>query len=136
MRALILIPTLVLLACGSPTDPGVRVLATVGMFFPDDPSIEVPDSVDAGVPFEIRVRTYGDGCTGPGPTEVVVTPDATVVSPYNFHDGGPICDASLTVLPHAASVTLHTPGTARLVVRGHLDPPGVDEAFEYDVWVR
>lgn len=87
---------------------------------PDAPQVVVPQEARVGVPFTVRVTTYGDGCVDKGFTEVAAGPSEADVRPYDFHptDQNAACTRELRSHLHEASVRLEQPGTGTVRVHG------------------
>ena len=123
MRSLLLAAALTLAAgCGityadfdSEPRPGVIDLGA-----PDAPQVVVPQEVRAGVPFTVRVTTFGGGCVDKGFTEVTAGAGEADVRPYDFHptDENAVCTRELRSHLHEATVRLEQPGTGTVRVHG------------------
>ena len=82
-----------------------------------------PDTVGVGQPFEVTVRTIGQGgCWSAAGEEVVVKPSGggslagTVeITPLDVHSGEEVCTRILAFLPHTRTLTL--PSVGRWVIR-------------------
>ena len=46
--------------------------------------ISAPDTVQAAVPFEVTVRTYGGGCIDPDGLEVSMEENLAILIPYDL----------------------------------------------------
>lgn len=111
-------------ACSSsPLSPDNQTLVGITHFHSEPAVADAPDVAVVGVPFEIRIRTYGGGCYSVGPTEVRVNGLSAMVTPYDHHSGGPICTHNLQMFDHRASVTINAAGSATIVFRG-IEIPG------------
>lgn len=120
------------------TGPAVsreRVIGTID-FHQDPVRIEVPPAVAAGVPFAVRLVTYGNGCVEKGDTEVRVEGMAAVVTPYDLVLRGQPCVEILRMHEHTAWLRFDAPGRARVAVRGRREPSGEIVTFERSVDVR
>ena len=80
--------------------------------------ITVPDSVQAGVSFEVSVLTYGGGCLSKDGTEVQVSGLSADVTPYDIHSGAEACTDNLGLFDHRAMVTLRESGVAEIRFHG------------------
>ncbi|HET7464298.1 MAG TPA: hypothetical protein VFJ82_23775 [Longimicrobium sp.] len=115
--------------CGCRLDPtgggeATRRLGTI-QFHADPVRIEAPGSVQAGVPFTVRVITYGGGCVTQGDTEASATAGEAQVTVYDrAHDPGPngVCTMELRMFEHTATLQFANPGAATLRVRGWKEP--------------
>lgn len=93
--------------------PGMIEHSTSGHAF-----IEVPDSVDLGQVFEVRVLTSGDGCVRKGDTRVQQQERRAWVTPYDIHEHREVCTSIGNVFDHRANVRFSEPGVAHVIVRG------------------
>ena len=134
-----------LAACtGSPVgdDPGERRVGILRLYRTDPPSALVaPDTVRAGVDFQVGATTLGGGCERAGETEVQVSGGVAVVTPYDYTARAGACHDILLYLPHAATLRFSTPGEAVVRVRGRRVGPdtprdGVPHTVEKRVVVR
>jgi hypothetical protein len=88
-----------------------------------DPAVvNVPAEGEAGRPFEVTVRTYGDGCTEKGRTEVEVAGGRAIVRPYDYHRQRVDCPSILGLFDHTAMVQFEVPGTFEVVIEGRSVP--------------
>jgi len=87
----------------------------------DTSEVTVPESVTRGVSFEIRIRTFGGGCTRrTGRTHVVERANELVILPYNKRGvGDGVCTADIKYLTHAVEVTREQPGELLVRIIGH-----------------
>lgn len=114
------------LACGGPLGP--RDVARPGILEFHGESRDVvsaPDTVTAGEPFDVTVRTYGGGCDQKGETRVDRSAGVVVITPIDvFTEGsGVVCPAVLRRFEHAVRVTFEEPGAGEVRVRGRRVPP-------------
>ncbi len=114
-------------ACDDPQGPSAgTVLRPASIsFFDLDPAITLPDSAVAGVPVEVTVESYGDGCTELADTEVAASGLAPVLRPLvrvPAPGAEVVCPSVLRTLVHRVSLTFPTPGTATITVEGRRDP--------------
>lgn len=106
-------------ACLNSTSPTVELrVGTVCCYNDGDPQVVIPDTARAGVPAVVSIVSYGDGCYRGGPTEVVVTPSAIEVTPFDTLRLQTACIRILRTFHHTVQVTFDTPGTALVRVRG------------------
>ena len=136
--ALLLALAGLLAACDDPTGPDeVLVVGTVD-FYEEPVVIEVPDTVAAGEPFAVGVRTYGGGCERLGPTEVEALEDGVRVTPRDWTTVDPdvACTTELKLFEHEATLTWSTPGEITVRIRGREEPAGVERTFARTVVVR
>lgn len=125
-------------ACTSITEPEeTRVVGSV-WFYQQPVVVVVPDTVDAGVPFTVRVHTYGGGCERKGETEAYVRGDSAIVFPFDYTYQGEEygCEDILKVFEHATTLTFADRGTARVEVHGRAFPENEPRTDVRDVVVR
>lgn len=86
--------------------------------------ITVPATAEAGVPFTVRVATWGGGCTAKDDTEVTVSGSTANVRPYDVTATGrnAVCPDILRTLTHETTVRFDKPGTATVRVHGRVEP--------------
>ncbi len=110
------------LACDSTL--GIDEEARIGViaFHGDPVVVTVPDTVQAGVSFEVSVLTYGGGCLSKDGTKVQVRGLSADVTPYDIHSGGEICTADLGLFDHRAMMTLRESGVAEIRFHGRQLP--------------
>jgi hypothetical protein len=111
-------------SCSSATAPEEeRRVGLIADFMEGDPNVAVPDSVDAGVPFQVTVQSYGNGCYRQGEVEVGVGAAAATVIPWDYVDvSAPACTDELRIFLHSATITLYEPGTASVTIVGRESP--------------
>jgi hypothetical protein len=81
--------------------------------------LTAPDTVSAGVPFEVLVQTIGDGgCWSAQRQDVVVDGRTVELRPYDAHSGADVCTMILLYLAHNSTLTLDEPGVWTLRVSG------------------
>ena len=137
MRYQVFLPVfLVLTAACDVVDPDVETqLGTVFAF--NQPSAAlIPDTVLAGVPFTIDLRTFGDSCVTFTRTEIETDGNVVEIRPYDRIDTSDPCDGVMRTINHA--VTLHFPVTETVTIRviGRRAPGGQEERLEKRVVVR
>lgn len=121
-RAALMLGLLPITACSGLLGPEDETRLGVISFYDDPLVITVPDTVSAGAPFELSVRTYGGGCIRPNGTLVQVEGRAVTVAPYDVHSGHDYCPDVLRIFDHDATVTLHEAGLAEIRIRGRSMP--------------
>jgi hypothetical protein len=78
-----------------------------------------PDTVAAGVAFEVVVNTIGvNGCWRAGGQDVRVEDGVVTLTPADVQSGAHVCTLLLSELPHTSRVTIATPGDWTLRVDG------------------
>ena len=125
-----------LIACGSTTEPQPREQLGVISFYGDPVVIDVPDTVAAGVPFEVSVRTYGGGCISKARTDVRMEGDTVHVRPFDRHSGHDVCTDILHMFDHRAQVTLDAAGAFEFVFHGRAEPGDAAVSFHRTVIVE
>ena len=126
----------VVVACGGPTEPEPRQELGIISFFHEPVVITAPESVEAGVPFEVSVRTYGGGCHSRGTTDVDAIGLRVNVRPYDTHSGHNLCTLPLAMFDHVAVVTVHEPGNALISFYGAAEPGDSTVVFVREVKVE
>lgn len=99
-------------------------------------SVQAPDSVTVGVPFDVAVRTYAGGCIGFGRTQVEYSSGTVDIRPWDVDSGGPVCTDDISVLEHTAEVIVDAPGTWLIRVHGRQVPPDSVIVIERSVHAR
>ena len=107
-----------LVACDSILDPDEKSRVGIIVFHGDPVVIEVPDTVQAGVSFEVSVRTYGGGCHSEGGTTVQVSSLSADITPFDLHSGARVCTDILNMFTHEAALSLEEPGVALIRFHG------------------
>ena len=81
--------------------------------------VMAPDTVDAGVAFQVSTQTVGpSGCWRPDGQTVATLGRVVVIRPYDSHSGSELCTDALLFLPRASTVVLNEPGEWTLRVTG------------------
>jgi carotenoid cleavage dioxygenase-like enzyme len=129
MRSILLLACLAAAALGcsgSPVDLDPNSERELGFleYHGTPVEITVPATAKAGVPFTVRVATWGGGCTAKGDTEVSVSGSTANVRPYDITATGraAVCTDILRTLMHETTVRFDTPGTATVRVHGRVEP--------------
>lgn len=98
---------------------------------PESPALEVPDTVQAGVAFTVRVRTRGGGCDRQGTTRVEGEDGTPTVVPFDsIFVGDAACPAVLRTFPHEATLRFDEAGEA--TVRFRVRDPGDGSVVDID----
>ena len=85
-------------ACTRGTEPTAVTEVVVGLLSttPGSPALEMPDTVDVGLPFLVVVRTQGNGCHSAAGSDVRVAARVATVTPYDQVYRG-VCTDILTL---------------------------------------
>jgi hypothetical protein len=135
----------VLAACtGLPggQEPDERRVGIIRLYQTDPPDVlVVPDTVRAGVDFQVAATTLGGGCERAGETEVDVRGGLATVTPYDYTARAAACTDILRFLPHTATLRFASPGEAVVRLQGRRVGPdtprdGVSVTVEKRVVVR
>lgn len=135
----------VLAACTAPPsgqEPEDRNPGILRLYQTDPPNaLVVPDTVPAGVEFQLAATTLGGGCERAGETEVDVRGSVATVTPYDYTARAEACPDILRLLPHTAVLRFGTPGEAVVRLQGRRIGPdtprgGVSITVEKRVLVR
>ena len=120
MKRLAPVLLVLLAACSSPTDESPREEIMLGALSIAGaaPVITFPDTVQAGVPFEVAVRTYGISCFAKNRTELSVVGLRATVLPYDVARGSSTCNDTFAGHDHVATVRFGRAGIATLNVIG------------------
>ncbi len=116
-----------LVGCQGTAEPeGVRQVGVIA-HHGDLPRVVAPDTVIAGVPFDVTVRSYHGGCEGAGDTEVAVSEGLVSLRPYAIFRmpappprgvDGVVCTLEEVIVDRQVSVVLISPGPVVLRVYG------------------
>jgi hypothetical protein len=113
-----------LLSCTAFEPDSIRTLGFIAGVGCSSPQIDFPDTVQAGVDFNVRVNTFGGGCHAAGDTEFTVEGFEAVISPYDIERRSNICTTDLRVFEHEAIIRFGAAGTGYVTVRGRMGPGG------------
>lgn len=98
-----------------------RVSAVISYFGEStNDTIQLPQSATAGVPFEVSVTTFGNGCQSAGGADVGVSGLTATVNVYDWSTERPdqLCTSELKRLTRKFTVQFDQPGTAIVRVQG------------------
>ena len=102
--------------------------------------LEAPDTVIAGAPFFVSVRTYGGGCIDQGDTETAINEYFIEIRPFDIFTThlpkGWACPAILAFYTHTVSLRITEAGTWTLRVIGRAGPGDSPEATERTIVVK
>ena len=104
-----------LLGIGTEAVPGTIV------FYGDSTTIDVPDLITAGKPFEVRFNTFGGGCLGEGARDRVSGHgNELLIRPFD-RDGSNknvVCTADLRPIRHSVRAVRDVPGPITIRIAG------------------
>lgn len=95
--------------------------------------IDAPETVRAGQPFLVVVRTFGGGCEGPGGTGVIVSTDTASIMPYDLTTATTadvVCTTVLKRFVHAVVLRFDRPAEATIRIWGRRLAPGLPPGGE------
>jgi hypothetical protein len=102
--------------------------------------LETPDTVIAGTPFFVRVRTYGGGCIDQGDTETAIEEHLIEIRPFDVFTThlprGWACPDILALYTHTVSLRIAVSGTWTLRAIGRAGPGDNPESAERSIVVR
>ncbi len=122
-------------SCGVFEADHETVLGAV-FFHSNPPSVIIPDTVQAGTPFTVTVRTFGDGCYSFARTEIEMDGMAAEIRPYDSRKTDVACPEILLTIEHTATLRFDTPGLATVRVVGRRTPSEAEDRLEKQVVVR
>ena len=111
--------------------------AAVLEHYGDPARVTVPQTVAAGVPFTVRVSSYGGGCVRSGGTDVSGQGNTVDVRPYDLRTTGEnvVCTSDLKMYDHDVTLSLPTPGTGTIRIHGRRLPGDEPVVIERTVTV-
>ena len=132
MRAAVVLLVLMIAGC---RDPGVgpdqaRVRGAIELY--GNPIIiTAAFTATAGVPYSVKVLTYGGGCVSQGETESSQVGMTALIEPYDLERRADACTDELRVHEHIAALRFEQRGDATITVRGRSEPSGqtIDHRF-------
>ena len=124
------------IACGSGSDPDSLVRPAALSYVHEPVVIHVPDTVEAGVPFEVSVRTYAGGCISHERIDIRIERDTVHIRPLHRDSGHEVCTDDLVVSDHTLTIRLTTPGRTEVVFHGASGLGGSAVAFSRTVEVE
>ena len=143
--ALALAPLLIQ-ACSSPAEPDrVRVIGVVDFYHESiNDVVSAPDTVEAGVAFEVTITTFGGGCDRPAGTTSETAGSQADVTPYDLTPSRHFeyaCPDILLRMPRVAVLEFAEPGPATLRVHGRrldaeTERSGVPVMIQKTIFVR
>ena len=107
---------------------GLEERERLGFIWPpaqEHPQVVVPQTAQAGEPFQVTVTTIGGGCLRMGPTRVRTRGLTAEVRPYDVHNGGRVCPTDVQPFEHTATLRFDQPGTATVSFHGRGSPDEV-----------
>jgi hypothetical protein len=99
------------------------------------PWIDVPDAATVGIPFTVRIFTYGNGCISVHSTEVEMLGDTPVVTPYDRRRTEGVCIQKLCNFVHEARLSFDSPGKQLILFRGRRSKLDEDVLYEFQAHV-
>ena len=137
IRTALLLSALFLVAgCDSIFGPEEERRIGVIAFYDQPIVIDLPDTVQVGVPFVVSIQTYGGGCLSEGPTKIRVRGLLIDVTPYDIHNGAEACEDILNMFPHETTLALPTPGLAQFLFYGRQKPDNLPLTVGREVFVE
>ena len=119
----VLIVLVLMLGCGEDEGPGGQPVHSwevraAHYWYDDSFTISVPETVSAGIPFEISVPTVLTGCDLEGPEQVLEPSDTLImVAPWDsIYTGSGICPAWVQPAFHRVDLEFVRPGNASIVI--------------------
>jgi hypothetical protein len=110
------------------------VLGTV--FFHSNPvAVNIPDTVTAGTPFTVTIRTFGDGCYSFARTEIEFDDREAEIRPYDFRKTEGACADIFLAIDHSVVLQFGSQGAATVRVVGLRLPGATDDVIEKTVVV-
>jgi hypothetical protein len=125
-------------ACANPVEPERERVMGALLQYHDAPQIIVPDSVDAGQEFEVRILTYTRGeCIERPSADVEVDGLTAAITPWHDRVLRPGCDRGRDMmLGFPVVLTFHQPGDATITIHGRHRPRDEPVSLHYQVVVR
>jgi len=121
IRRTLFAAALLLAACTPPTSEDEREyrlelgLLTYSGY---EAQVDVPAQVQAGVPFTVRVVSWGSTCRQSAPERVVTTGARTDIVVYVREPINGVCNRALGAIEHNVQLVIHQPGTATVAFHG------------------
>ncbi len=111
-----------LTACRDSTAPDADLAdaALVNLAISSMSVISVTETPKVGIPFELRVQSYGlDGCWVADRAVVSTNESSATITPYNRSNASPTmgCTAAIISIPHRIMLSFASPGLKTIVVR-------------------
>jgi hypothetical protein len=91
-------------------------------FYGDTAMILTPVVAEPGVPFPVRVTTFGGGCTQKGITRSETNDLIGELRPFDITTRDVACPDILKTFTHEAIFTIDRPGIATIRVHGRAEP--------------
>lgn len=125
-RSLLPLAGLAVAGCASLVDTDSRTLRRTGILEYYDLAVQdsLPAAATVGVPFQVKVITYGVGCMSIGGTDVGTVTGGVRVGPYDFlrTGGDEVCPGVVQEFEHRASITPTAAGDLRVLLVGVQEP--------------
>lgn len=122
-----------LFSCADENDDSVVEIATLWI---DNsvPAVEVPATSRVNETLEIKFGAEGNSCVSYESTDIELTPDGPVVTPYNRRKTNVICSQFRYYIEHRALLAFDSPGMHLVHIHGiGRDANLVDFAYAIDV---
>jgi hypothetical protein len=109
-------------SCDLSFDPNRGWKEIMGVIRTDSEATAIPDSANAGVPFDVAFATYGI-CTRAGRTRLTLTANRAEIEPWNLIPDPPpqACNLFPSDPHHRVTLRFDHPGPATVVIRGLRD---------------
>jgi hypothetical protein len=91
------------------------------VFYSNTGTIAAPDTIERGNSFDVRIETFGGGCTrSTAGADLALNGQVAEIRPHNVTEiqRGTVCTADLLFLYHVVAVRFDLPGTATIRVIG------------------
>ena len=93
-------------------------------FYGDTGQILAPFEAEPDVPFSVRVRTFGGGCTEKGVTRSEINDLIGELRPFDVTSDAQACPDILRTFTHEATFRFDRPGLATIRIHGRAEPGG------------
>lgn len=115
-------PEIGIVAWVDPPSDNVDATASASSILGDYLALSAPDTVEAGVSFDVTVTTLGlNGCWRADREEIETEgdpPTAVTITPYDRLSGDDACTLAIVALPRTIDLQFDAPGTATIRVVG------------------
>jgi hypothetical protein len=104
-------------------------------FYGDVTEVQVPTTVQAGVPITVTATSFGGGCIARGETAATIRGLTAEVRPYRYETVEVACSAELRLDQNAVVVQFDIPGEALVRIIGLARPGEQSYVVERRVFV-